>query len=346
MVEEEQSVMGEVIDGHSYFQIDRDHRRGDRRSDGRLNADFFTAGESSMIIDNVRVSKRLQNLSRDVEEDSSVESVEGEEDDMVEVEPPPKNVPPVPAQSLKCAVRKRSTRLLWLHEFYIVYGNKRRKTNPYVYQSIQFLFGADVPNGVKFHMSDKLRREIWVLGVCYVPAAHVRKYSKRPKGYIFHNEGSDVDADKSLYEKCPEIVRVENFLTWHPMSVVECCVPRVVHAEDVKQRRVYVAGRGMHYVCGVTAIEDLPTQGYKLSLLPRGTFTMYPEERSGMDLNSPSMLWECVEDVFLKIRQSMSSARQGTSSATFKMSLSVAAYEFWKVCHPIDYNVVHIIAMT
>ena len=123
--------MGEAIDGHSYFQIDIDHRRGDRRSDGRLNADFFTVGESSMIIDNVRVSKRLQTLSRDIEEDSSVESVEGEEDDMVEVEPPPNNVPPVPAQSLKCAVRKRSTRLLWLHEFYIVYGNKRRKTTPF-----------------------------------------------------------------------------------------------------------------------------------------------------------------------------------------------------------------------
>ena len=144
MVEAEQSVMGEVIDGHSYFQIDRDRIRGDRRSDGRLNADFFTAVESSMIIDNVRVSKRLQTQSRDIEEDSSVESVEGEEDEMVEVEPPPNNVPPVPAQSLKCAVCKRSTRLLWLHEFYIVYGNKRRKTNPYVYQSIQFLFGADV----------------------------------------------------------------------------------------------------------------------------------------------------------------------------------------------------------
>ena len=144
MVEEEQSVMGEAIDGHSYFQIDRDHSRGDRRSDGRLNADFFTAGEASIIIDNVRVSKRLQEKSRDIEEESSVESVEGEEDDMVEVEPPPNNVPPVPAQSLKCAVRKRSSRLLWLHEFYIVYGNKRWKTNPYVYQAIQFLFGADV----------------------------------------------------------------------------------------------------------------------------------------------------------------------------------------------------------
>ncbi len=127
------------------------------------------------------------------------------------------------------------------------------------------------------------------------------------------------------------------------MSVVERSVPRVVHAEDVKQRRVYVAGRGMHYVCGVTAVEELPTYGYKLSPLPRGTFAMYPEERSGMDLNSPSMMWECIEDVFLKIRQSMSSARQGTSSATFKMPWSVAAYEFWKVCNPTDYNVVHII---
>ncbi len=106
---------------------------------------FFSGVESSMIIDNVRVSQRLQKKSSDIGEDSSVESVEGEEDDMEEVEPPPNNVPPVPAQSLKCAVRKRSSRLLWLHEFYIMYGNKRRKTNPNVYQSIQFLFGAVFP---------------------------------------------------------------------------------------------------------------------------------------------------------------------------------------------------------
>ena len=65
MVEEEQLttvVAGD--DGHDYFQIVRDERRGDdRRSDGRLNADFFSVGESSVVIDNVRVSQRLHKKS-------------------------------------------------------------------------------------------------------------------------------------------------------------------------------------------------------------------------------------------------------------------------------------------
>jgi hypothetical protein len=84
-------------------------------------------------------------------------------------------------------------------------------------------------------------KEEAMIGVCYVPADHVRRYSKRSKGYMFHNDESEDDADKYLYGKCPEIVRVENFLIWHPMSRVERGVPRVVHADDIKQRRVYVA---------------------------------------------------------------------------------------------------------
>ena len=28
-------------DGHSYFQVDRDRSKGDRRSDGKLNAEFL-----------------------------------------------------------------------------------------------------------------------------------------------------------------------------------------------------------------------------------------------------------------------------------------------------------------
>jgi hypothetical protein len=60
---------------------------------------------------------------------------------------------------------------------------------------------------------------------------------------------------------------------------------------------------------------------------------MYPEERSGMDLNSPSMMWESIEDIFIRIRKIMSSARQGTSSATFNMPFLLSAYDFWKVSH-------------
>jgi hypothetical protein len=259
---------------------------------------------------------------------------EDAEDETMEVQAPkicPSRSPKLPDKCIKCAVRKRTFRLLWLHEFFIVYGNQRTKKNALVYQALQFLLGSELPVGVVPAISDRQRREIWVLGVWYVPAERVRKYSRRRKGYMFHTELNDDDADKALYGRCPELVRVENCLRWYPMSRVECSVPRIVHAEDVKQRRIYVAGRGMHYVCGLTATEDLERHEYRVSPLSRGAFSMYPEERFGLGLNSPSMMWEHIEDVFKNIRECMSAARQGTSSASFRLPFMVPAYSFWKV---------------
>ena len=147
MCEQEQSRNVISKDGYDYFQIGRDQTKSDRRSDGRLNDDFFGAGESSMIIDNVRVSQRLHNKRSDTIKEKCVENVV---DELVEsigaVRPPnmrqqeaPGNVVPRrPAKAIKCALRQRSSRLLWLHEFFVVYGNKRKKKNPYVYQALQF----------------------------------------------------------------------------------------------------------------------------------------------------------------------------------------------------------------
>ncbi len=92
--------------------------------------------------------------------------------------------------------------------------------------------------------------------------------------------------------------------------------------EDVKQRRIHVAGRQMHYVCGVSAKHELNGQSYKFVPLPRGSFAMYPEERFGMELQSSSIMWENVEDLFKEIRKCMSAARHGTASGTSA---------FWKV---------------
>jgi hypothetical protein len=77
----------EEVESSTNF-VPRDERRGDdRRSDGRLNADFFSVGESSAVIDNVRVSQRLQKKSIDTAEEEKVENVEIEaDDDMEEVE--------------------------------------------------------------------------------------------------------------------------------------------------------------------------------------------------------------------------------------------------------------------
>ena len=349
-------------DDHHYFKIDRDRMKGDRRSDGQKNADFFVDGESARIIGNVRVSQRVlhnERLRQDKEAeqflepagDGEIQAHDGSSSDLLcvpilhrgeELEElsPVLCIPPCPPRGpdkgLKCAGRARTSRLLWLHEFFIVYGNANRKHKyPYVYQALQFLFGAQLPEGVMPDMNERQRREIWVLGVSYLPADHVRMHSTRQKGYLFHQEHRGDDADKALYGQCPEIVRVENSLKWHAMSMISQNVPRVVHADDVKTRRFHVAGRKLHYVCGIKAIEGYENREYLLSPLPRRMFTMYPEEKFGMIINSPSIMWEHVEDVFNKIRQCMSSARQGTSSASFTMSCSVSAYAFWKVHIPL-----------
>jgi hypothetical protein len=272
--------------------------------------------ESSLTMDGgVRVSQRLQKKSRMKADEESGQCLEVFEDETIRVETNSTRrisvlpaevedettrvetnrttpisvlpvVPRLPDKCLKCAGRKRTSMLLWLHEFYIVFGNQRKKTNPYIYQALQFLVGAELPAGVIPDMTEKQWREIWVLGISYVPAEHLRQYNHRQKGYLFHKELEEADADKSLYGKCPEIVRVENCLKWHAMCNVERSVPRVVHADDVKQRRIHVAGRRMHYVCGVSAKHELEGQSYKFVPLPRGSFAMYPEERFGMELHT------------------------------------------------------------
>ncbi len=106
-------------------------------------------------------------------------------------------------------------------------------------------------------------------------------------------------------------------------------VPRIVHAEDVQTRRVHVAGRDNHFVCDVTALQDFGTKKFKLARLSRSSFCMYPEEKLGMEINSPSMMWEQIDDIFHKVRVCMSCGRQGSSSGTFSMPLLCTVYDFW-----------------
>ncbi len=181
-------------------------------------------------------------------------------------------------------------------------------------------------------MTESKRRSIWVQGRSHLPAEHVRNFSKRNTAYIFHTELNDEDARTALFGSCPEVVRVENWLTWHQMRCVSTEVPRVVHAEDVQNRRMRVAGRDKHFVCGVTASQDLVTKKFKLARLPRSSFCMYPEEKLGMELTSPSMMWEHIDDILHKLRVCMSfCGRQGTSSGTFTMPLLCTMYDLWQV---------------
>ncbi len=142
----------------------------------------------------------------------------------------------------------------------------------YIYQAAQFLLGEHLPAGEVHNMT----------GICYLPAEHVRKFSRRNKAYMFHTELNDSDARTALFGTCPEIARVDNWLKWHQLRNVLTEVPRVVHAEDVQMRRVHVAGRAHHYVCGVSATYDYLTHNFTLVHLPRSGFCMYPEERLSM----------------------------------------------------------------
>ena len=108
--------------------------------------------------------------------------------------------------------------------------------------------------------------------------------------------------------------------------------------QELSMQRMYkrdecmsVAGRLNHFVCGVAAVQDLVTHNFELARLPRNAFCMYPEHILGMELNSPSMMWEHIDDIFHKVRVCMSSGRQGTTSASFSMPLLCTVYDFWQV---------------
>jgi hypothetical protein len=159
-------------------------------------------------------------------------------------------------------------------------------------------------------MTERMRQSIWVQGICHLPAEHVRHFSRRNKGYMSHTELNDEDARTALFGCCPEVDRVDNWLTLHQMRRVSTEVPRVVHAEDVQTRRVLVAGRANHFVCGVTAVQDLVTHQFTLARMPWSAFCM-----------------------FHKLRVCMSCGRQGASSGTFTMPLLCTVYDFWQVLH-------------
>jgi hypothetical protein len=350
------------LKGHNYFVVDQDVTKVDRRSDGPSLSKFFLAEGGSSTVNNVRQSNRIKKKTEEVLMVNTVCLGENMNEGLVEeaqdatmsnlgcdVELVRKKtnhctrrqfkgdgdvsrITLRPSQvGIRCAGRNDTTRLLWLNEFYVVYEGTRQKGRNYIYQAVQFLLGEHVPAGEVVNMTDKMRRSVWVQGICHLPAEHVRKFSRRNKGYMFHTELNDSDARTALFGTCPEIVRVDNWLKWHQMRNVLTEVPRVVHAEDVQTRRVHVSGRANHYVCGVSATFDYLTHNFTLVRLPRSGFCMYPEERLGMELNSASIMWDHIDDIFHKLRICMSSGRQGTSSGTFSMPLLCTVYNFWQV---------------
>jgi len=354
------------VKGHNYFVIDEDLSKGDRRCDGPALSSFFSIEGGSTVVNNLRESKRInkrKELTPTVTNELHDTTSHGLEDDTLdatidyhalEVKPERDNeasnrrkatkvsgdvilsrnvMLAAPKAGIRCAGRQDTTRLLWLNEFYAIHEGTRGKGKEYIFQATQFLLGEQLPAEEVENMTERMRQSIWVQGKCHLPAEHVRHFSRRKTGYMFHTELNDEDARTALFGCCPEIVRVDNWLTWHQMRRVCTEVPRVVHAEDVQTRRVHVAGRENHFVCGVSAVQDLVTHQFTLARMARSAFCMYPEERLGMEINSPSIMWDHIDDIFHKLRVCMSCGRQGASSGTFTMPLLCTVYDFWQVLH-------------
>ncbi len=118
------------------------------------------------------------------------------------------------------------------------------------------------------------------------------------------------------------------------MSEVLNMLPRVVHPIDVQTHTVYVNGRNWHYVCGVSATEVVITKAKKgtflLSMLHRKHFCMYPEEKLGGLINSPSSQWDNVEKLFEGFCDIMSS-RTAFTSGSFCVQFTLSCQQFWEV---------------
>ncbi len=125
------------------------------------------------------------------------------------------------------------------------------KYGAYVYQALEFKVGTSLPSEEVKGSSTKEKKEIWVFGVAYAPALHVRKFNKveQRKGYLFHTTFDNCDGDIALFGKCPEVVRVDNCTAWRPMSSVLATIPRVVHPEDAKTRVMHSRCRTIIALC-------------------------------------------------------------------------------------------------
>ncbi len=244
---------------------------------------------------------------------------------------------------------------IWIHEYFAVYKNKvksKAKRELDIYQVIEFRIGGDMPPQCKLGLSEKELAQVWVLGVYYAPAARIRRANQflLKDRYIFQKDTA-LDWEPAVQYRtemgnCPELVMVTNCTMWHPMCDVLQILPRVVHPVDVQTHRVYVNGRDWHYVCGVKATElsfspqrkrscassDTAACGFALSMIDRKHFCMYPEERLGGLINSPTSQWDHVDELFQGMRNVMS-CETGFVSGSFIVSWTNACQRFWAVSY-------------
>jgi hypothetical protein len=127
-------------------------------------------------------------------------------------------------------------------------------------------------------------------------------------------------------------LRVDNCTAWRPMSDVMDVIPRVVHPDDVKGRAIHVAFRDLHFVCGVSCIEDIAEGKFTYRKIKRTNFHMYPEDVLGAQIQSASIMWDRVDSLFQSIRELMTNSGNARSGS-FCVAWSSAHFKFFEVTH-------------
>ncbi len=76
--------------------------------------------------------------------------------------------------AMRCAERTGTGLMLWQHEFYMVMEPRH---GAYLYQALEFQVST-LPLDEVEGSTIKQKKEVWVRGVAYAPALHVRKFDK------------------------------------------------------------------------------------------------------------------------------------------------------------------------
>ena len=137
------------------------------------------------------------------------------------------------------------------------------------------------------------------------------------------------------------VVLIRNCTAWFEMGSLTDGKLMVVHPLEIKERRIVVAGKAQHYVCGSQAREEA-AGGFSISALPTcdgatgphqdgmGGFDLAsgPEKKLGQMHDSVTAMWGVMDDMFANARGVLRDGN-GVRSGQFQMPFSLADFRFW-----------------
>lgn len=207
---------------------------------------------------------------------------------------------------------------LLLYEFFEIYVKETGQApEMQVYQATEFA---------------ETEGKVMVKGTCYAQARIVLGHRSLAGGrHTCDDAISSSDADATLREWAPELVRVTNCTAWFSMDSLVSLFPNgkpmVVHPQEIKERGVSVAGKAQHYVCGSQA-QERDTGGFVISPLPRGELASLPEEFLGQNWQSVTACWGTVDEMFERARGVLRDG-SGVRSGSFEVQWSLNELRFW-----------------